>query len=73
MDFVARLRSVAKFCDFSVTCPNGIGCGRKVSYFNDMVTGYMMAGIANLEHQSKMLPEAATLTTLEEKFNRLVS
>lgn len=72
-DFVARLRSVAKFCDFSVTCPNGIGCGRKVSYSNDMIAGQMVAGLASLEHQSKVLSEAATLTTLEEKFNRLVS
>ena len=33
----------------------------------------MVAGLANLEHQSKILSKATTLLTLEEKFNRLVS
>ena len=33
----------------------------------------MIARLANLEHQSKVLAEAATLTTLEQNFNRLVS
>ena len=33
----------------------------------------MRAGLANMEHQSWVLAEAATIATLEQKFNRLVS
>ena len=71
--FLARLRSLARFCDYTITCPNEHGCGRKINYASDMVAGQMVAGLANVEHQCKILSEATTLTTLEEKFNRLVS
>ena len=71
--FLARLRSLAKFCDYTITCPNEQGGGRKINYSSDMVAGQMVAGLANMEHQCKILSEATTLTTLEEKFNRLVS
>ena len=50
--FVARLRSQAKFCEFSVECPNQQICGQRVNYSDDMVAGQMISGIANLEHQS---------------------
>ena len=33
----------------------------------------MVAGLTNMEHQNKILTEAATLTMLQQKFNRLVS
>ena len=69
--FLARLRGKAKFCDFRIRCPNVTNCGQQISYSDDMVAGQMVAGLANSEHQSRVLAEAATLTTLEQKFNRL--
>lgn len=39
----------------------------------DMVTGQMVAGLANIEHQSRIFAKAAPLTTLDQKFERLVS
>lgn len=33
----------------------------------------MMAGLAKVEHQSKILAKVTTLTSLEQKFNRLVN
>ena len=38
-----------------------------------MVAGQMMAGLANTEHQTKILAEATTLVMLQQKFDRLVS
>ena len=38
-----------------------------------MVAGQMVAGLENIDHQTKILAEAATLTTLQKTFNRLVS
>ena len=38
-----------------------------------MVAGQLIAGLINCDHQSKVLAEAATLTTLQAKFDRLVS
>lgn len=32
----------------------------------------MIAGLANLDHQNRILAEAASLVTLDQKFNRLV-
>lgn len=52
---------------FSKTCPNE-NCGWQVNYSSDKV-----AGLTNVEHESKILAEAAALTTLEQKFDRLVS
>ena len=71
--FLARLRAVARFCGFVVVCPNEKNCGWQVNYSSDMVAGQMVAGLANAEHQSKILAEASNLTTLERKFDRLVS
>ena len=62
-----------KFCEFRVACPNEMNCGWQVDYSNDMVAMQMIAGLANMEHQSRILVEAISLTTLEQKFNRLVS
>ena len=38
-----------------------------------MIAGQLMAGLANVEHQEKILAEASTLITLQAKFERLVS
>ena len=70
--FLARLRGQAKFCEFHVKCPNDQNCGQQVDYSDDMVAGQMIAGLAKLEHQSRVLAEATTLITLDQKFHRLV-
>lgn len=57
--------------DFVITCSNESGYGQQVNYFRDIVTGQIVAGLVNIE--SRILVEAATLTTLEQKFKRLVS
>ena len=71
--FQARLRARGKFCEFGFPYPNEMNCGQLVDYFNDIVARQMIAGLVNMEHQNRVLAKAATLTTLEQKFNRLVS
>ena len=70
--FLSRLRGKAKFCQFQVSCPNSNQCGQLVSYSDDMVAGQLIAGLANSEHQSRVLAEAATHTNLDQKFSRLI-
>ena len=65
---LARLRAHAEFREFRVVCPDEMNWGRQVDYSNGMV-----AGLVNTEHQNRILAEAATLTTLEQRFNRIVS
>ena len=38
-----------------------------------MISGQLIAGLANVEHQGKVLAEASSLKTLKEKFEKLVS
>ena len=70
--FLARLRTLVKFCEFSVICPKKPDCGRHVDYSNDMVAGQIVAGLTHTDHQTKILAEATTLVTLQQKFDRLV-
>ena len=70
--YLAKLKSQAKLCDFNVTCTNPM-CLRSVSYSTNMVAGQLIAGLYNADHQAKVLAEAASLTTLQAKFDRLVS
>ena len=70
--FLAKLKSQAQLCDFNVNCPNPL-CGRSVSYTTNMVAGQLIAGLHNSDHQARVLAEAASLTTLQAKFDRLVS
>ena len=53
--FLARLRSQADFCEFSVKCSNTPDCGRQISYAEDMISGQLIAGLINNEHQSRLL------------------
>lgn len=69
--FLAHLQSQARFCEFVVNCPND-SCGRQVNYLGDIVAGQMLAELANVEYQSKILVEAGTLTPLKQTFSRLV-
>ena len=67
--FVARLRTIEKFGKFFVTCLNKPDCGQHIDYSSDMVAGQMVAGLANIDHQTKMLAEAAILIRLQQKFD----
>ena len=69
--FLARLRSQANFCEFSVKCNNS--CNSDVSYSDDMISGQLIAGLNNVDHQNKVLAEAAKLPSLQSKFDLLVS
>ena len=70
--YLARLRAQVALCEFRVTCSAG-ECAAPVSYAEDMIAGQMIAGLANIEHQSKILAEATTLVSLQAKYDRLIS
>ena len=67
--YVARLKAQAALCEFSVNC----SCAQKVSFSEEMVSQQLVAGLLVSEHQSKLLSEATTLTTLQDKVVRLQS
>ena len=67
--YVARLKSQASLCSFTVKC----GCDESVSYAEEMVAQQLVAGLRNHEHQAKILSEATVLTTLKLKVDRLQS
>lgn len=69
-NFLAKLKAQAHLCEFNVPCPN---CSSPVSYSTNMVSGQLIAGLHNSDHQAKVLAEATTLTTLQLKFDKLVS
>lgn len=83
--FVARLRSQALLCQFSVAatipcpCPTPEHCPRQcpatspISYMDEMISSQMVSGLQNAEHQNRILAEAASLTTFKAKFDMLVS
>ena len=68
--FVARLKAKSFLCKFEVQCDQ---CDpvHNVSYSDQRVAERVIAGLRNQEHQRKILSEAATLKTLEQKVNRL--
>ena len=41
-------------------------CDRQIDYYSDILAGEIVAGLANMEHQSKILAEAATFTMLQQ-------
>ena len=67
--FVAALKSQAALCQFKVSC----SCDppREISYADEMVAQRLIAGLANQEHQRRILSEASTLVTLQQKVERL--
>lgn len=67
--YVGRLKAQAALCKYTVRCD----CQRSVSYAEAMISQRLVAGLANSEHQSKVLSEAQELTTLKKKIERLVS
>jgi len=69
--YVARLRSQATLCDFHITCSRQ-GCGSLESYTKDMIATQMISGVLNKEHQSKVLANATTCKTFQEKYDMLI-
>ena len=69
-NYLAKLQAQAQLCDFQVDCT---ACNRPVSYTTNMVSGQLIAGLHNPDHQAKVLAEATTLNTLQLKFDKLVS
>lgn len=67
--YVARLKSQAFLCEFRKSC----SCqpAREISFADEMVAQRLIAGLANQEHQRRVLSEVATLVTLEQKIERL--
>ena len=73
--YVGRLKAQAALCGFVVKCTEA-NCGTAdrptyVSYAQDIISHQLLAGLRNQEFQSRLLSEAATLTTLNEKVARL--
>lgn len=68
--FVARLKSQAALCQFNVTCTDHVP-PISISFADEMVTQRLIAGLGNEQHQSRVLAEASTLTTLATKIERL--
>ena len=83
--FVARLRSQALLCQFSVTgtvscpCPTPAHCPAicpatsPVSYMDEMIASQMVSGLINTDHQNRILAEAAKLKSYKAKFDMLIS
>ena len=44
-----------------------------INYSKDVVVGQLITWLANKEHQNKILAESNNLTTVEQKFHRLIS
>ncbi len=67
--YVARLKAQATLCSFTVQC----SCQQSVCYAEDMVSQQLVTGLQKQDHQSKVLSEATTLTSLDRKVARLQS
>ena len=68
--FAGRLKAQAFLCKYEIPCKC---CNPAVmqNYAEEEVAQRLVAGLRNPEHQRKLLAEAETLTTLQEKINRL--
>ena len=63
-NYNARLNAKASLCQFTIQC----GCDPRttVSFAEEMVSQQLIAGLANQEHQRKIIPEAESLPTLSK-------
>jgi hypothetical protein len=68
-NYVGRLKAQAGLCKFNVECR----CGNKVSYADEVISQNLVSGLANAEHQSRIISEATTHTDLKSKIDRLIS
>ena len=69
--YVGRLKSQAGLCNFNVKC--SCGCATNVSYADEMISQKLVAGLANTEHQSRIISEAGTHKDLKSKVDRLIT
>ena len=67
--YVSRLKAQAFLCKFEVQCT--CDPASTVKYADQMVAQRLVAGLCNVDHQRKILAEAATLVTLDDKIKRL--
>ncbi len=68
--WVARLKAKACLCEFAVPCT----CctpPKSISYAEQEVAQRLVAGLRNREHTQRILSEASSLVTLEQKIERL--
>ena len=69
-NYVARLKAKAFLCGFEVQCTDHQP-SKAISYAEQMVSQRLVVGLANQEHQRKILAEAPVLVTLADKVRRL--
>ena len=71
--YIARLKAKAFLCKFEIkcSCNPASTATTTVSYADERVSERLIAGLRNQEHQRKILAEAGSLTTLEQKSERL--
>ena len=67
--YVGRLKSEAVLCNYFVKCQ----CDREITFAEEMISQQLITGLANQEHQSRLLSEAQELTTLQSRIDRLIS
>ena len=69
--YVARLRAQAVLCQFQIAHTDPDGQAHRLSYVDDMVAQQLISGLKNQHHQTQVLSEASTLTTLQSKIDKL--
>ena len=69
MHYASRLKAQAFLCKFEVECE--CNPATTVGYADQMVAQRLVAGLSNVDHQRKILAEASTLITLDDKIERL--
>jgi len=70
--FISRLKSQAMLCNFSRKC----SCANatcEISYSENMIMSQVIAGLLNSSHRTKILSEMATITTLAQMTERLLT
>ena len=68
--FASRLKAKAFLCEYEIPC-SCCDPPKMQSYADEEVSQRLVAGLANQEHQRRLLSEVSTLTTLEKKISRL--
>ena len=67
--YVGRLKGQAGLCNFQAKCH----CGLYASYADEMIGQRLVSGLANAEHQSRIISEAEMNKDLKSKVDRLIS
>ena len=73
--FLSRLKAQASLCNFILVTKCSAACVKDTdtrnSYMDDAVSSQLIAGLANPDHRQKLLTEAATYPTLDDKMTLL--